>query len=132
MSIKIDLPVTDHPDSGMKFFPPTYLQTTDGSTQTIVTISPPANSNVTVFALVSGSRDDDSAGAGGTVMGVFRRGTGDVTGVGSTMDSQEDSGSGTPAVTITTSGANIVIQVAGLASENWNWTCGGFYVVTDL
>jgi hypothetical protein len=125
------LPIPDHLDSGLHM-DVAYLQTTDGSTQTIVTIPMPENTSITVFAILAGSQNDESAGAGGSLMGVFRRAASNAAGVGTDTSSKEDDGAATPAVSMTTSTTNIVIQVAGVAAEAWDWVCGYLYVIKNL
>lgn len=107
-----------------------YLQTTDASTQSIVTLPMEESTGLTLFALISGIKSDESAGAGGSIMAAFRRASGgNATNIGGTTTTNEDHGTGTPAISVSTSSGNILIQVAGVASETWDWVCHYSYLV---
>jgi len=109
-----------------------YVQTTDATATTLWSLVVDEQTCVTVFALVSGLRDDHSEAITGMLIGGVRRdGGGNATTTGSpTVTSTEDS-SGTPSFTLDadTGTQTARIRVTGEGSKNIDWTATVIYMV---
>ena len=93
------------------------VQTTNATPTTLITY---AGLNVdgfavTLFAEVTGLRDNDAEAAGYFFTGTFRRAGGTITQVGSTLMISQNEDVGAWDATMTVSGTNILIQVTGAA-----------------
>jgi hypothetical protein len=97
--------------------------TTDATMTTLQSFTVEENEIVSVDAVMSGGRDDESAGIGGRITATARRATaGNVTLVGSDVLLYEDSASGpTFTVDVDTGTQTLRIRVTGVAAQNWRW-----------
>lgn len=101
-----------------------YVQTTNNTATTLWSVSVPEGSIITLFALMSGLRDDHSEGVGGTLVAALRRDVGgNVTVIGSVTAVVQDDSGGSPTYTVDADTSNQLarIRVTGETSKNINW-----------
>ena len=98
-----------------------YLQTSDGSPQTIATIPTQSNKAYYVALTVVALRTDFTQGAAYTRSAAFRNNAGTVSQVGTTASGSTMEDDSTWDVTFTTSGTNILVQVTGNPGKIINW-----------
>jgi len=100
-----------------------YLQTTDATTTTILTIEVPEKSSAAITVRGTGRQNDFTDRL--IIVehsGWYRASGGNITAHGTSDRYQDEDSGGAPTVTISASApANVLVQVAGIAAETWNW-----------
>lgn len=103
-------------------------QTIGAVTATLDTVTIVDNTTVTAYWIISGKRDDNTEGVGGTANASARRaGAGAVLmGVPNVVINHDSTGN--PAFTAVVSGNNLLLEVTGEAGKTINWDCSFTYV----
>lgn len=101
------------------------VQTTDATTTTIASFTPPDNSVVQVRARISARKSDGTLGSGTVLVATFRIASGSVTQLGSTAaltTGQNDAGASSWTFTLDTNGTIVRIRGTGAVATTVNWT----------
>lgn len=110
------------------------VTTADGTATVILAVPCAEGEAVQIRGSVLGCLADESAALSSFICGGARRAAaGNVTAIGTpSVTSQEDHGSGTPAVTFNanTTSQELEIKVTGIAAEAWRWE--GNFTVTKV
>jgi hypothetical protein len=118
-------------NGGWVTMPPKKVTTTDATATEVANVPLAEGEAVVVRVIAVGSIADESAAAGGQIVGVFRRAAaGNVTQVGATQGTVVEDSAGTPAVAFAadTTNQTVDVRVTGIASETWRWEVGYEYL----
>ncbi len=102
------------------------ITTSDATPTTILTISTDSGTMYTVTVTIIGSQGAGNT-IGGQLIGVFERGLGSVTIVGTQNKYLAENHSGSPDFNFVTSGSNILIQCTGVGNP-FNWSATAEYI----
>jgi len=97
------------------------VSTTDATPTTIFTLATATNLKYTIRATFSACQDDGSSDAGMGWFFMCKNVAGTVTETADEVEKEVDNSGGDVIVSGTVSGTNYLIQVTGIAAENWNW-----------
>jgi len=96
------------------------VSTTDGTATTIYTLATNSNLAYRIVADIAGAQDDGSNSMGATHSFTIKNVAGTVTEQGDASIQETDDSAGV-SVSGAVSGTDYLIQVTGIAAENWNW-----------
>lgn len=98
--------------------------TTDGSANTLHQILTATGDTLTVLAVIGARSGSNGAGYG--ILGTFKNISGSLIQVGTTtaLHTAEDAGLTACSVAFSVSGANLLVQVTGIAATTIEWTGG--------
>lgn len=97
------------------------VSTTDATVTTIATIPTATDYAYAINALVVGKKAAAADGLAARLLSGVTNNGGALAEVAAENVTTLENSAGTPAVTLTTSGTNILLQVTGIAAENWAW-----------
>lgn len=97
------------------------VATSDATLTTIYTITLADLEMAQAFVTIQGTRTDYSASLFGTVNAGARRSGGGAVLIGTPIVSYQEDSAGAPLIAAAVSGNNLIIQVQGVAAENWVW-----------
>lgn len=109
--------------SGANFIFPlgAYVQTSNATPTTLLTLATVTDAVYTVEAFVAGGRDSGVNAIGGVISATFINDSGVLGIIGTVQGSVQENFAAAPTFTLTTSGTNIILQVTGVVGININW-----------
>jgi len=98
-----------------------YVQTSNTTPTTLITLATSNDNVYTVEAFVAGATTSGTVGIGGIISATFLNNGGTVNLIGAVQGSVQENIIGSPTFTLLGSGSNIILQVTGVASTTINW-----------